>query len=248
MIIFLIVHSTHAVSQNKYKSQSYYLMNSGFSKVKIFVNDRITEIWEIDSSEMKISKHTLYFATHCPNAPKYDDQLSTRYLTIKYYDKDGNADSSLSIDFEHKLRYQDSIEWYIPDTIPDSSFVSNSYSYPPKKLVETKNFVIENGQKKLYRTFYYGYDSRKRVINLIDGNAFSQTLYTYISKRRKKTESIVDGEVVQVLYQKYNRHGQLIKETVPNHYKIRYKYNSRRLLEREVVSGKERSITKYVYQ
>jgi YD repeat-containing protein len=240
-IIILTLLSFNGFSQEIFDDQQkFYLINSGKSKVKVFVNGKLSSIWHIDSLARTLIVHTLEPAVINPVAPKYDDKLSISYLNKYFFNSQGNIDSILKAEFGLLLIDDNPPKM---DTVADTTLIINSYQFPEKWVMNKKIYSIKNGLKRQFRADYYGYDSQNKLILLIQDEGRVQFYYSYNDKGQIEKETVLG---VTILYE-YNNIGQMVSRISEKH-KIKYEYNANQLLSRQTISRENMMTTTFDYE
>jgi hypothetical protein len=104
-------------------------------------------------------------------------------------------------------------------------------------------YNISKGLKKKNKTDYFGYDTKKRIILLIQDEGRVQFYYTYNDKEQIITETVLG---VTIVYE-YDTLGRKVKRSSKTQ-KIKYEYYKNSLLEREVIDGSNGGIWNYLYE
>lgn len=239
-IILLTLLTIKGFSQGLYDDQQkIYLLNSGKSKVKVFSNNHLTSIWHVDSSERTITIHNLEPSTINPNAPKYDSKFSTRLQKKYFFSRTGIVDSILITEYAELSRWGESLK---TDTISDTMVIIYTYPLLKKWVMNRKKYLIRNGQKKLFSTDYFGYDSQTRLVLIIQDEGRVQFFYSFNDKGQIEKETVLGATI---LY-KYNNLGQKVSRESDGQ-KIEYEYNENQLLKQEIETGNNTKIRIYEY-
>jgi hypothetical protein len=241
LFILLIGLPSIALTQGLYKDNCYFdLVNSGKTKVNVFVNKGLTSVWLIDISARTLTQHQLEPTIMNPVAPVFDNNLSTRYLTKYCFNKLGKVDSILLANYHLAIPTGNTS---LVDTIADTTVIIYSYPLLENWVMNRKYYQIKNGNRKLLRTDHYGYNDQKRLILLIEDEGRIQYYFTYNDNEQIETSTFLGTKIKY----DYNSSGQL-KSCESETYKILYEYNKDKLLIKEVISGNENRTTTYEYE
>lgn len=240
-IIFLSLLSSKGATQGLYDDQQLFsLFHSGKSKVKVFVNEKLKSIWHIDSLAKTIEIHTLEPMVINPVAPRYDNKLSTTNLKKYFFNKLGNIDSIVITGYQMLMSPGNPPQ---TDTIADTTVIIYAYPLIENWAMNRKKYLINNGKKRILSSDYFGYDSQKRLVLLIQDEGRVQFFYSYNEKGQIEKETVLGAAI---LYE-YNYKGQMVSR-VSDTQKITYAYNQDQLLMRKVILGKNPGTTIYEYE
>lgn len=237
ILLFLLL-SCKASAQGLYEDQQRYaLLRSGKSKVKAFTNEKLTSVWHIDSAAKTVSLYAL-----SPNltGPKYDNAYSITYLKKYTFTRAGHVQSILMIDYHPSLPEDGQSSSGIAS---DTTEIIYSYSLSENQPINRKKYVVNQGQKRLIATEYFGYDSQQRLILLIQDEGAVQFHYSYNKKGEIEKETVLDA----VVRFQYNTSGQIITRTSEDQ-QISYEYNAEHLLIRKTVTGNHAETLIYRYE
>lgn len=228
-------------SQGLYDDQQLFsLIHSGKTKVKVFVNEKLKSIWHIDSLARTIAMHTLEPTIINPVAPRYDNKFSTTYLKKYFFNKLGNIDSILIADYHILMTPGNPSKM---DTIADTTVIIYSYPLLENWVMNRKKYSIIKGEKRILSTDYFGYDSQKRLVLLIQDEGRVQFFYSRNDKGQIEKETVLGATI---LYE-YNYTGQMVSR-VSDTQKIKFEYNADQLLIRKIVSGNNAETITYGYE
>ncbi len=200
----------------------------GLKKIKVFNDGRPSSLIEIDTINKIVEVHSI---------PVKSGNISLTAFSKKYYFASGHLDSIIQVSCPIDV---DSISSDI-FCIPDSLVIIYTYSLN-KMLINDQTFVIGTS-RKLFRTDYYGYDDKKRLVLLLQGDGSTQFYYTYNDKGQIDTETINDTKI----YYKYNSLGQL-ESRKSNSQTILYSYFPNGLLGKKVVTGSNANALTFEYE
>ncbi|MCX6187701.1 MAG: hypothetical protein NTU43_12030 [Bacteroidetes bacterium] len=87
-----------------------------------------------------------------PIGPKYDEQLSTGYFKKYFFNKLGNVDSILYVDYG--IGVAPTAPFQV-DTISDTAIIVYTYPFLESRVINSRYYKIKAGQRILLSTDYF---------------------------------------------------------------------------------------------
>lgn len=240
-ILLLVILSSKAMSQGLYdEEQKYHLLLSGKTRVKEFEDGQLVAVWLVDPSGRTITIHTLGDSRIYTGGPKFDGKYSTVRLKKYSFNDKGNVAEILWVDYRTEYREDNQFR---EETIADSTRAV--YSFPPGEtwVANKKHYTVRNGHLTLIRSEYYGYDSQKRIVLLLQNEGVVQFLYSYDDEGRISRQEYLG---VEIKYE-YNSRGQMTR-SVSGAFETTYEYNEDSLPARYISKGKTQEVITFEYE
>ena len=237
----MILLSIDAFSQGFNEDfEKFKILNSGKTKVEVNLNDKLNQIWHLDTISKTI---TIFHLVPSPTnliRPKYNDKYSTEYFEKYFFNKFGNLDSIYTIKYDLLWSLNKSKN----DTIIDTIVYKYNYPLLESRPINMKTIKIKIGKRRILRTDIFGYNSEKQLILILQDEGRVPFYYSYNHLRQIEKETVLYKADI---YYSYDSNGKLLVRASKNS-TVNYEYNDSSLLKTMTIKGKDIEIWTYEYQ
>ncbi len=165
----------------------FKILISGKSKVNVFVNNKLSSVWFVDSLNKRIGKYQLG-TKNIANYPKFDSVHFVKSYSLLFFNRYGLVDSILTIDYENN---QILVAPNKVDNYPDTSVYIYDYPQYDKIAVNMKHYRIENGIRIRLKTTIFTYNSKKQLLSKIEDEGNLQSTFSYNISGQVEKETVL---------------------------------------------------------